>query len=60
MMTVALVMAALVLGGCASSAQKKFQSDMEMTIENALKTNEPCNITCGKIKALIAHKRVHD
>ena len=42
------------LPGCAGKTQKQFMNEMRVTIENSVVANEPCNITCGKIKNIVA------
>ena len=52
------VMLTLTLAGCASSGQKKFAKEIREALEWSTRVNEPCNITCGKIKKLIEKYRL--
>lgn len=49
-----LVVSIFVFTGCAAhKAQKQFAHELRVTMENAVMSNEPCNITCGKIKRIV-------
>lgn len=44
--------------GCASAGRKQFMSEIRSTVQNSYRTNEPCNITCGKIKVIVGKYRL--
>lgn len=48
----------LILPGCAAQrARKEFSQEIRATVANAMLNNEPCSITCGKIKNVVERYR---
>ena len=52
---IAFSVSVLALTGCATSqAQKRLAHEVRVTVENAILMSEPCEMTCDKIKSIVA------
>ena len=43
----------LLLVGCATTTEKKFKQEISSIVEYSARYGEPCNVTCGKLKAVV-------